>query len=1198
MKVSHYPQAVVRTDADRKGAVVSLNATVNHIRSGEKGLAHNTHTLRQMLAKGDTERYRQRKAQILPAATFSGIFSIRDRNIALPDKFTQHSGLLSYDIDDVKRSDMRAIKIILSLQPNIILVFDSPSYEGLKAFERVSPIPTTANDAEHKHAWQTRKALLDEKLGIYGYKCDSGDDPTRLCFLAHDPDVYYDPSKTAAHWDIEAFHQAQALEKEREQEQLRISKKNNRKALESRNWDNSEIDKSALSFIDPDIDYDDWFRVVAVCKSVGFTWQEVDTWCRGGAKYREGDIEKRWNGIPGTGKATWGTVVYFAQQSGYQLPRGKRQPKLQRTPTDEPLPTQKITENQVKLEASTDTFMTDEPEEDELHILIIQEPTGMGKSNTILAKSNQHGKRTIANTPHNELAEQAVDTAYKQGYTNPFHLIGREHNWENSGIAGIPIKMRTAELFEKNNCIMVDEVKRYTEKRIAPRTFCQHKCPFKEECPHLAQYKGLGERDFIASCTPNLLFDLNMRGYLQLLVTATNEPDDEDLAIDAILGTESQETTEFDFAILDDYSIAALYTDITFTQSDFQALQKAWKGTPTGDFAKEILKAFEKKKPHKIVKALRKAFEKTAEHHTEIAKSLTQHARVGVIEQSRNPKASAETQSVLSEKELKYADGGRHFIPVDNEAYKELQSKGIHSVNPDLLDTQEIGETVRIPHAPTQALQSGIQLKDLTPLWQKGATPIELLGIFLKSLGNDKNAPISRTFRNGDPPIAILTFSIPPQAPVGILPQIAMLSATTDIDDTQRAFDGQAVSFSKHTGSILEWADDVKVYQFTDARLTSGSIFEHPKDADGKRLLQEAPIGLTPTAEKRIAKLNDWAKSIDGITAFISYKEFTENFTETVNNFDIVTHFDKVTGLNFDGLKFLVVFGYPKVKHEIIIEHARRQHRSDHEPLPKGTYDELTETANYQENRITVTERRYKDPRLEKIRHQLSTEKLEQATGRARFPRWTDTTTLIFTNAPISSTSTRATLFSAPAFNLAEAPSDIENATTRINEAEATGDVKAIMETQGVGEWTARKRSQSTRKQRDLERDTRILELHAAGKSQRETEHIMKSEGYKVSNGTIRNVLKAPRKNGEDLLVYTYRQSPNLRAQENVDEPCVESKSSENTNGSKLHIPQLEYSQLTENEARAELQYCEDNNNYNDAAYLRRLFRDKGWQHP
>ena len=613
---------------------------------------------------------------------------------------------------------------------------------------------------------------------------------------------------------------------------------------------------------------------------------------------------------------------------------------------------------------------------------------------------------------------------------------------------------------------MFDCVEEYNDSRLAPRTYCEHKCPFRDGCLHLAQYEGLGERDFVASCTPNLLFDLNFRGYLQSLVAATDDPTDEDLAIDAILGTNSEATPEFNFAIVDDYGINSLYTDISLRQSEFKALKKAWSGTPTADFAKLVFRAFEKKKPHKIVKALRNAFESTADWHTDISQALTHHARIGIVETADPPKGSKETRQLLSEKVVRYVDGGTQFIPVDWDAYKELREKGIPSVNCHHLETEEIGEQVRIPHTPTHALIAGVSVEDLTPVWQKGATPIELLAIFLESIGNDKNAPINRTFRAGDLPEPVLTFSIPPQAPIGILPQIAMLSATTNPADTQRAFDGQDVTFSVHEGGNLDWADGVEVYQFQDARLTAASVFDYPLTANGKRQLQDAPIGLTATAENRLAKLNDWAKQTDGLTAFISYKEFTQApFDEVVNGFDILTHFDKVAGLNFDDLKFLVVFGYPKVKHEVVMEQARRQYASDSEPLPKADpallddngnpiseYLQLTETAESNENGITITENRYKDPRLEKIRRQLATEKVEQAIGRARLPRWTDTMTLIFTDTPILTRQRPGNAFFVSCVQpCRECQRVHQKQWTGYGRGRGnSGDVKAVMETKGV----------------------------------------------------------------------------------------------------------------------------------------------------
>ena len=838
---------------------------------------------------------------------------------------------------------------------------------------------------------------------------------------------------------------------------------------------------------------------------------------------------------------------YGSDPSAYQSRKAKA--KLQHHTEAEPEPNETLEANRANREKATDAFLT--AETDTLHVFLVKDSTGTGKTYTLIGKAQHHDKRTLAQLPHTDLATQAVSIAWEHGYKNPYHLLGRAHNWDDSGIADIPVPARTADLFDRNNCIMFDAVQEYTEKRLAPRTYCEHRCGFRDGCLHLAQYEGLGQRDFIASCTPNLLFDLNMRGYLQSLVTATDEPTDEELAIDAILGTESEATPEFDFAIVDDYGINALYTDITFSQKEFKALKKAWRGTPTADFAKQLLKAFKKKKPTGILKALRNAFESTAEHHAEISEALTQHARNGIVEYAARPKGSQESQRLLSEKQVIYSDGGTQFIPVDFDAYKELTKKGIPTVHPQKIETQEIGEQARVPHTPTHALIAGVSVEKLTPIWQKGATPIELLDIFLNSIGNDKNAPINRTFRAGDPPEPVLTFSIPPQAPAGILPHIAMLSATTKPADTQHAFDGQPVTFSEHTGGNLQWADGVQVYQFQDARLTAGSVFEYPKDSDGKRKLQETPIGLTATAENRLAKLNDWAKAVEGKTAFISYKEFIdEPFGEAVEGFDIVTHFDRVAGLNFDDLKFLVVFGYPKVKHEILMGHARKQCASDNTPLPKADlsltddngkpiseYIQLTEEAESVENGISITERRYKDPRLEKIRHQLATEKLDQAIGRARLPVWTDTNTLIFTDTPIGNITDRATLFSTAAFNLAETHSGLSEAMDRIQHAEATGDVKTVMETKQVSERTARRQTEATRDNKKAERDKQIIALHQQGKSQREIR-----DALGISLGTVNKVLKGVQKRTSPISTYNWT-CPKMNTPDNPDRPCLEGDS-------------------------------------------------------
>ena len=829
--------------------------------------------------------------------------------------------------------------------------------------------------------------------------------------------------------------------------------------------------------------------------------------------------------------------------------------KLQRTGI-QAKPTETLTENRERRETAVDKALsTDTSTHDKLQITLIKDGVGSGKTRTAFGKASDHKKRTIAPMPHTELAKQAVELAHELGFKNPCHLKGREHNWAESGIENIPVEMRTKDLFETKGvlCTMTDQIPVFTDKRLAPRIFCETQCPHREVCPYFSQYEGLGERDLIATCSPNILFDPNQRGYLGSIVYATHEPTDTDMAMDAVLGNPTSEPTEpFDFAIMDDYTVNSLYTDVTFVESEFKALRNAWKGTPTSKFAKAVLKAIGKRKPHKILKALREA---VSEVDDTLNASLTHHARRGTIHLSDRSKSHKDTHALLTEKEIRYTDGGKQFIPVDIEAYQYLKEKSIPCVNPDKLDTDEVGVSVVIPHAPVQALIAGVPLDDLTPVWRKGATPIDLINMLLAMVKhNDKNAPVSKGYRsaNSDTHDAVITFSIEPQAPVGLIPQIAMLSATSDPDDVKRAFGEQNVSFTEHIGGTLQFADGVKVYHFQDARLTSGSVFEYRKDDDGKRILQEAPIGITPTATKRLDLLNAWAEPIDGLTAFISYKEFTEApFDDLVSNFDVVTHYDKVAGLNFDGLKFLVIFGYPKVDHQVVMTHARTQYASDPEVLPKADpklrdehskpiseYMQLTEQVTHTENGITLTERQYKDARLEKIRHQLATDKLEQAFGRGRHAVWTDTETIVFTTGLTSHINEQTELFSSKAFDIATSPSDLPNAMQRIQDAIDTGDVQAVMETTGVSERTARRKTQETRKQSKDERDAEVIRLHKQGLNKSE---IHRETG--IPRSTIIRILKDLEGVTKTDNAYKYIPIGDVRfghPPQNIDDTCVD----------------------------------------------------------
>ena len=959
-----------------------------------------------------TRKHIRKKKETLPAAAFSGEFKQR-KAAAL----RCHSGWIGLDIDGLTPKQTQDVKAALRKRDDIIFAFISPSGRGIKAFVCVNPVPKTPN--EHKIAYNAIVDAFQDFTQKYNIKIDTGaSDVSRLCFLAYDPEAIHNADPEIIHVDLTeppASHPNRRFP----------GKVGNSFSVE-------DVDSDVLDFIPNDLDYERWRNVGMGIKAAGLPFSVFSQWTGGQRKRSTGDWvtidpEKIWQSFRSSGIG-WGTVVHYAQEFGYQPP--VRTPKLYRksekqTPAPE---RQTLQENRAARETAADAFLETresarEKADPKIKILLVKDSTGTGKTTTFFSKAQTHKRHVLAMLSHTELAQQAVAIASSYGFENPLKLRSREENWEASGLEQIPEPLRDVRHFKLNICIKVDKVREYEEKRMPARHFCETKCGFKEQCPYLAQYVGLEQRDFVATCTPNLLFDPRWGGYLQTLLEGVPR-----------------------LAILDDYSVDSLYPLFQFKQSEFETLSQLWHGTVTGAFIKSVLGAFLESQPAAIFPIFKEALEAlTDDVRNEIAFNLTQHVRVGTIERASDPKFEQATRRLISDRFIKYDDGSKSdWIPRDSKAYLYLEQREselkdtpdalkFNFIDPSIVKNSKIGTTQNYPIDALSALNKGVPIQKITPRFSRGVTPIDTLKILCASVKIPENAPVSRKVsKSGE---NTLEFYLPPQAPIGTVSQIAMLSATSDTESVKNAFKGQNVDFSVHEGGQLAWAEGVQVWQYAHARITSSSVFEFEIDADDKRKLQEPPIGLTETAERRLAKLNAFAESVDGRSVFVSYKEFTTLFVEAVNKFDDVTHFDKLIGLNFDGLKFLAVFGYPKVRHEVVIEHAQKQFASESEALPKGLYDEVTQTAEFQEDGITITERRYLDPRLEKIRHQLATQKIEQAIGRARLPVWRNTTTLVFTNALVPNITERAALFGLEAFMKAKTLDGLSRLEREITEA-------------------------------------------------------------------------------------------------------------------------------------------------------------------
>lgn len=127
--------------------------------------------------------YDKHKGQ-LPAVTWSGTFTTRKAAALL-----QYSQLICLDIDKLNEAELSRIFNLLKTLPFVYIIFTSPSGAGLKVIVRLS----TGAD-EHKAAF----IALEKLFATHNIIIDkSGKDVSRLCFLCHDPNAYYNANATS-----------------------------------------------------------------------------------------------------------------------------------------------------------------------------------------------------------------------------------------------------------------------------------------------------------------------------------------------------------------------------------------------------------------------------------------------------------------------------------------------------------------------------------------------------------------------------------------------------------------------------------------------------------------------------------------------------------------------------------------------------------------------------------------------------------------------------------------------------------------------------------------------------------------------------------------------------------------------------------------------------------------------------------------
>ena len=185
---------------DTNGIVVPLDAVIQRIKSGDRGLKQKTQDQNQWYHENPV-KYRERKTE-LPAVTWSGTFPKGKRN---HKSLVQHSGYVVLDVEP--KLDLGTVLADFAQNPHVRFAFVSPSGEGAKPVIPVYPIPRTPE--EHKAAFRAVLEAFSEYAEQDPVDLTKQDETNRLCFLAWDARPIDNPNAIPVEWELEAVDEPQ-----------------------------------------------------------------------------------------------------------------------------------------------------------------------------------------------------------------------------------------------------------------------------------------------------------------------------------------------------------------------------------------------------------------------------------------------------------------------------------------------------------------------------------------------------------------------------------------------------------------------------------------------------------------------------------------------------------------------------------------------------------------------------------------------------------------------------------------------------------------------------------------------------------------------------------------------------------------------------------------------------------------------------
>ena len=588
---------------------------------------------------------------------------------------------------------------------------------------------------------------------------------------------------------------------------------------------------------------------------------------------------------------------------------------------------------------------------------------------------------------------------------------------------------------------------------------------------------------------------------------------------------------EEDLIVIDEFNVFESFIEVKVTQARLEYLRDTWNDHPLGDFAKALLNAFVvQNAPHTGI--------------TEILNTMSGTNRGAIME------ALASYRVV-------------------DRIYTRKDANEIAA---------HVGQTVEI-------------IENLPKIESEDWNLLIQLEIFISQYHHAVGAPIEWEKDT-------LTFYLPP-LPLYTEAKVLCMSATLNQTFFEKAFDHRQ---RKHgdVGFIdaddTEWHPDARVYQLRTNRNPRGTLLtaEKIKGTDGKERWHYT--GFSATGQKAFDDTLAFVKANPQRPhSLISYKWVIETHASELEEAGIITgHFGGLVGLDThfrrdtDTPIFLHILGAPEVP-PYETEHRYQLLYGDRETPPDFTRNDTT--GEYHNKDVqTVYEAGVKDETM-------------QAIGRAGLVK-NPSTVILRTSHDLPSVSHRDQTIHWDHVDWAAADNNLDTLgevvaqreAREVAEAEAIarGDVQAVAEMKDVSEKHAYKLTKAQRQQLKTDRDAKVIELHQQEKSLRE---IATATG--ISKSTISRIIKEVSQNSHALYSTTYSECEKWDTPTNTDAPCVESEPlhtqepSVDPQKAVPPIPDTDYSRLDLDTAKQELVRCQERNNYNGAAFLRKLIKNK-----